>query len=249
MVVLAFAPRLASANWTYKWWYTGQTCAGNTLGVHGYGGSFATQSACEAARASDPHNALAAQSGCLANVDFCFEGDADASSWSSTGRTVVAGITRFYGGVPFGAVSSGTAVASQGGGLGGIELARGGYSQHHVYLFMDIAGAETEIKDKTGATNAVSQYALVLGPELQIGDGRITGIIQIGAGLVAAGYENASNDFFGVKGMAGLDLSLSNSVGLFVFGAGIATPSIPGTMFAGIALELRSQGLLNMRAQ
>lgn len=246
VVVLAIAPRLASANWTYKWWYTGQTCAGNVIGVHGFGGSFATQGECEAARSSDPHNALALQSGCLANVDSCFEGD-PSSSDSDHRSHGVAGIMRVYGGVPFASVSNAKASASEGGSFGGVQLARGGWPEHHLYFFIDVFGAETKIKDSTGMTNALEQYGIDGGAELQLGNGRVTGIIQLGSGLVGAAFENAS-DWPVFKGMAGIDVGLTDRTAVYLYGAGVASWSLPGAMFAGVALELRSWSLVNLRS-
>lgn len=246
VVCLAIAPRLALANWTYKWWYTGNACAGNQLGVEGFGGSFPDRSSCEAARASDPHNSLATQSGCLANVDSCIEGDPSSSSSYRNGHRV-AGIMRFYGGVPVGAISNASLVASEGGGFGGVQVARGGFPGHHLYFFAGFFGAETDIKDETGKTSSLEHMGLDLGAELQLGDGRVTGIIQFGSGLMGAKLDDVG-DGPAVKGMAGIDIGLTERTAVFLYGAGIATWSLPGAMFAGVALEFRSQQLVDNRS-
>lgn len=248
-LVLGIAPRIARASWTYSWYVTGDACIGNELGREGHP-TFETQDECESSRANNPVNAMATQSGCLANVDSsCTEGDGSQASSSPHGRRTP-GILRFFGGPSLMAVSAFKPIPAEVGDgvVGGIELARGVYPGHPISPFIDIFGGSTTIVDpKTNTKSSIDQGGLVFGAEAMLGKRGTTMIFQLGLGGVGSKYQNAS-DWFGVKGEAGLDLTIGARTGLLLYVIGLATPSTPGTISAGLALELRSWWLVNERS-
>ena len=158
-----------------------------------------------------------------------------------------AGLGRFWGAAVLAGVSSGKRVGAD-GWAGGMELARGAYPGRHFYMFANIFGMSGDVTGSDGKSTGMGAFGLILGPEFMSGTGRLAAFVQLGGGLVLASAGNAE-DYFGVQGAAGLEVSLSPSTGLLVYGMGIATPNLPGTVLAGIALEHRSAYLLAVRGQ